>query len=49
MTLNDIGKFVAERIRIYRDIERLKKLDDVLLADIGIRRVEIAARVRGEH
>jgi uncharacterized protein YjiS (DUF1127 family) len=47
--LHDITKRFAERLRINRDIRLLRRLDDYLLADIGIRREDIAVRVRGER
>jgi uncharacterized protein YjiS (DUF1127 family) len=45
--LHDLGQRVAEWWRIRRGIHRLAALDDRLLADIGIKRDEIASRVRG--
>jgi uncharacterized protein YjiS (DUF1127 family) len=47
MLLHDLRKRIAERLRIYRDINRLKGLDDHLLADVGIPRDSIADCVRG--
>jgi uncharacterized protein YjiS (DUF1127 family) len=47
--LHEITKRLAERLRINRDIRLLRRLDDYLLADIGINREDIAARVRGER
>jgi uncharacterized protein YjiS (DUF1127 family) len=47
MFLHEIRKRLAERLRIHRDIELLKSLDDVLLADIGMARSEIFHRVSG--
>jgi uncharacterized protein YjiS (DUF1127 family) len=47
--LHDLTKLIAERLRINRDIKRLKRLDDYLLADIGIDRAEIARRVTGDR
>jgi uncharacterized protein YjiS (DUF1127 family) len=45
--LHDLTKRIAERLRINRDIKRLSRLDDYLLADIGIEREHIAERVSG--
>ena len=47
--LHDLTKRIAERLRINRDIKRLARLDDYLLADIGIERDQIARRVTGGH
>jgi uncharacterized protein YjiS (DUF1127 family) len=47
MLLHDIRKRIAERLRIHRDIKRLKRLDDHLLADLGIPRDQIADCVSG--
>jgi len=47
--LHDLGRRVAEWRRIRGDIGRLARLDDRLLADLGVKREEIAARVRGDY
>jgi uncharacterized protein YjiS (DUF1127 family) len=47
MLLHDLRKRIAERLRIHRDIKRLKRLDDHLLADVGIHRDQIADCVSG--
>jgi uncharacterized protein YjiS (DUF1127 family) len=39
---------LTERLRIHRDIGRLKRLDDYLLADVGVPREHIASYVKGE-
>lgn len=46
--LHEIARRIAERLRVYHEINRLRRLDDGLLADMGIERREIAARVRGD-
>ena len=45
--LHELTNRILERIRINRDIRRLRALDDRLLADAGIERREIVPRVRG--
>ena len=45
--LHELKNRILERIRINRDIKRLKALDDRLLADVGVARSDIAACVRG--
>ncbi len=45
--LHELKNRILERIRINRDIHRLKALDDRLLADVGVTRRDIAACVRG--
>jgi uncharacterized protein YjiS (DUF1127 family) len=45
MLLHDLGKRFVERLRINRDIHRLRRLDDYLLADMGVERERIAERV----
>ncbi len=45
--LHELRKRLVERIRLNRDIKRLKALDDYLLADMGIERRQIAQCVRG--
>ena len=49
MLLHDLGRRLRERIRLHREIERLRWLDDRILADMGIDRDTIASRVRGRH
>jgi uncharacterized protein YjiS (DUF1127 family) len=43
-----IRKHLIEQLRIHRDIVRLQRLDDHLLADVGVPRDHIASYVRGE-
>lgn len=45
--LHDLARRIAERLRINRDIKRLRRFDDHLLADIGVAREHIARRVSG--
>lgn len=47
MLLHDIRRHLAERLRFYRETRRLERLDDRLLADMGINRATIAERVAG--
>ena len=44
--LGTLSRRLVEWSRIRRDIQRLKQLDDVLLADLGIERGCIAHSVR---
>ena len=46
--LHELTNRILERIRINRDIRRLRALDDRLLADVGVTRGDIAPRVRGQ-
>jgi uncharacterized protein YjiS (DUF1127 family) len=46
--LHELTNRILERIRINRDIRRLRALDDRLLADVGVMRDDIAPRVRGQ-
>jgi uncharacterized protein YjiS (DUF1127 family) len=46
--LHEIAKRLRERVKLHREIRRVRALDDRLLADMGIRRGDIAASVRGE-
>ena len=43
-----LSKRLIEHLRIHRDIARLKRLDDHLLADAGVPREHIASYVRGD-
>jgi uncharacterized protein YjiS (DUF1127 family) len=45
--LHELKNRILERIRINRDIKRLRALDDRLLADLGVDRRDIVASVRG--
>jgi uncharacterized protein YjiS (DUF1127 family) len=45
--LHELTNRILERIRINRDIRRLRSLDDRLLKDAGVERHEIVPRVRG--
>jgi len=47
--LHQLGRRLAERLRIRRDIRRLERLDDYLLADIGVERTALAGAVRGRR
>jgi hypothetical protein len=47
MLLHDIRRHLVERLRLHWDIERLQGLDDRILADMGIARETIVARVKG--
>lgn len=47
--LHDLTRRLIEWGRIHRDIRRLERLDDRMLTDMGVRRRDIAERVRGEH
>lgn len=49
MLLHDLGRRLRERLRLHRDIERLRDLDDRMLGDMGIARDSIAKRLRGRH
>jgi len=49
MLLHDLGRRLRQRQRLHRDIERLRDLDDRMLADMGIARDSIAQRLRGRH
>jgi uncharacterized protein YjiS (DUF1127 family) len=44
---HDLGRRLADWQRRRDDAWRLSNLDDRLLADIGIRREDVAARVKG--
>jgi uncharacterized protein YjiS (DUF1127 family) len=46
--LHELTNRILERIRINRDIRRLRALDDRLLADAGVTRRDIVLRVRGQ-
>jgi hypothetical protein len=46
--LHELTNRILERIRINRDIRRLRALDDRLLADVGVMRDNIVLRVRGQ-
>lgn len=45
--LHQLTKRIAERARINRDIRKVRRLDDRLLADMGLERHSIADCVRG--
>lgn len=49
MLLHDIGRRLRERLRLHREFHRLQALDDRILADMGIARESIAARLRGQR
>jgi uncharacterized protein YjiS (DUF1127 family) len=46
--LHELTNRILERIRINRDIRRLRALDDRLLADVGVTRQDIVLHVRGQ-
>ncbi len=45
--INRIGRAVARRWRLHHGIRQLERLDDRMLADIGVSRSEIHGAVRG--
>jgi uncharacterized protein YjiS (DUF1127 family) len=47
--LYDLGGSFAQWLRFRKEIWRLSRLDDRLLADIGVERQDIAARVKGDR
>jgi len=46
--LHDLRKRLAGWVKTRHDIQRLRAFDNYLLADVGIAREDIAARVKGK-